>query len=545
MSTEPVISERELVERWNEYVPAIKKEAAKRWLYQFFVQAWSSIDPAPLVEGWHLEAIAEHLEAVSKGQIRRLAIACPPGSSKSWLTSVAWPAWTWIHDPGSKWLTSSYSWDLSTRDAVRSRRLMNSPWYQANWGDCFDWVGDQNTKHRYENNRGGFRVATSVSGLGTGERAAFVVCDDPHNVLEAYSDVKREAVVRWWRESMSTRVTDPETSRHVIIAQRIAEDDLIGSVLEQGGYEYLLLPMEYDRKRMVTTSLGNPDRRTKDGELLHPARFTPDAVSELKLRLGEFGSAAQLQQQPAPVGGGTIKRSWWRFWDVDNPPQRFEQTADTWDLAFKDLTTSDPVAGLKLGRIGSRVHVLDLEHGQMDIVDTLIAIRSLATKRTPSVILIENKANGPAVVSLLQHELPAVLPVEPEGGKEARVGSCAPMIEAGNVLLPGRREGDDWVPAWPWVADLIHEAAMFPRGGHDDIIDALSQGLIYLRTSVYSALGRARREAEENAPPPPIDTVEQWRQSIFGKIQKKIKERERQQRDQERAADGGSELPGL
>lgn len=534
------VTPEDVAQRWMAYAPEIKREAAKRWLYHFFVQAWPQVDPAPLVSGWHLQAIAEHLEAVSRLEIRRLAIACPPGSSKSWMTSVAWPAWTWIHDPGSKWLTSSYSHDLSTRDAVRSRRLMNSAWYQANWGPLFEFVGDQNTKQRYENNFGGFRVATSVSGLGTGERAAFVVCDDPHNVLEIYSDIKRKAVVRWWNESMSTRIVDPATSRHVIIAQRIAEDDLIGHVLEQGGYEYLCLPMEYDRKRMVSTSLGNPDKRTKDGELLHPERFGPDAVEELKLRLGAFGAASQLQQQPSPLGGGVVKRSWWKFWDVDNAPAKYDQVIDTWDLAFKDLTTSDPVAGLKLGRIGAAVHILELAHGQMDIVETLVAVRGLAMRRRPNAILIEDKANGPAVVSLLQHELPGILPVTPEGGKEARVASVAPMVEAGNVLLPGRRTADAWAPAYPWVADLIHEAAMFPRGGHDDMVDALAQGLNYMRTAVYVAMARQRAEDEVT---PPINPLEQWREEMMGKIQKKIKEQEKRQRQEERY--GGSDLPGF
>lgn len=521
---------------WPEDEALALREAEERWLAEFFKDAWAQIDPDPLIYGWHLDAMAEHLEAVTRMQIRRLAITVPPGFSKSMGVSVMWPAWCWIKDPGSKWLNSAYAQGLATRDAVRSRRLIESRWYQENWGHCFRLTSDQNEKTRYDNNRGGFRIAASVGGVGTGERGHYIVVDDPHNVMDAYSDAKRETARQWWDTVMSTRIADPERSRHVIVMQRIAEDDLVGHVLSQGGYDHLCLPMEYDRKR--TTLLGQPDKRTKAGQLLHPERFNDNAVRELKKRLGSFAAAAQLQQSPAPAGGGTIKRSWWRYWDVDNPPDlgRFEMMADTWDMSFKDLRSSDPVAGLKLARIGADVLVLDVEKGLMDMVETLAAVRALASRGHPRAILVEDKANGPAVVSLLRHELPGILALEPQGSKEARVAAVCPAIEAGNVLLPGKRTPEGWVPAYGWVADLIHEAAMFPTAGvHDDQVDALAQGLNWMREGVYAARARQRREEEESKLMSP---VEAWRQEMAGKIRKKIKDRERQQRAEDQHGGG-------
>src|SRR5579863_9066291 len=161
----------------------------------------------------------DHLQAVSEGHIRNLIINVPPGHAKSLLAAVFWPAWVWITHPESRWLFSSYREPLATRDSVKCRRLIESPWYQERWGDRFQLAGDQNQKNRFENTATGYRVVVPMSS-GTGERGDYVVVDDPHSVDQAESDAERRSAIEWWNGSMATRVNDLTTGHKVVIQQR-------------------------------------------------------------------------------------------------------------------------------------------------------------------------------------------------------------------------------------------------------------------------------------------------------------------------------------
>jgi hypothetical protein len=224
-----------------------RKAAAESHLRDFVRQAWHVLEPAtPYVHGWHLDAISEHLEAVSRGWIRKLIINIPPRHMKSLSVSVFWPCWDWLQRPDRRYIYSSYAQRLSTRDSLKCRRLILSPWYQSHWGGLFQLTGDQNEKTRFENDKTGYRLATSVDGSNTGEGGDFIVADDPHNVRERESDIQRENVITWWDEVMSTRLNDPKTGARVVVMQRMHERDLSGHLLEQGGWEHLCLPARYE-----------------------------------------------------------------------------------------------------------------------------------------------------------------------------------------------------------------------------------------------------------------------------------------------------------
>jgi len=197
-------------------------------------------------DGWHIKAICDHLQAVTDGRIRDLLINVPPRHMKSLCVSVFWPTWVWTRKPGVRWLFVSYAQRLSTRDSLKRRRLIQSPWYQKNWGPLYRLTGDQNEKTRFENSATGYCLATSVDGTNTGEGADVIVCDDPHNVRERESEVQRENVTTWWDEVMSTRLNDPNTGARVIVMQRVHEGDLSGHVLNKGGWDHLCLPAEYE-----------------------------------------------------------------------------------------------------------------------------------------------------------------------------------------------------------------------------------------------------------------------------------------------------------
>ena len=478
----------------------MQAEKASRSLYEFVRQAWHVLEPnTAFVDGMHMRAICEHLQAVTAGRIRDLIINVPPGHAKSLLTSVFWPAWVWTRRPETRWLFASYAASLSVRDSLRCRRLIESEWYQRRWGNRFQLCGDQNQKHRFENDRTGYRLATSVGGAATGERADIVVVDDPHSVDQAESDLERRAAVEWFNGTMCTRLNDFTTGHKIVIQQRLHEADLTGDLLGKGGFELLSLPAEFEPKRRCSTSIGWTDPRTEAGELLWPQKISAAQLDALKVSLGSYRYAGQYQQRPSPADGGIFKKQWFRFWrpaHIDLPPVavrladgslgsvpavavpgQFDTMIQSWDMAFKDNAGSDFVVGQVWGAKGSDRFLLDQTRARLDMPATKEAVR-LLSERWPraGAKLVEDKANGPAVIQELRHQLPGLIEVKPEGGKVARAHAVSPMVEAGNVYLPHPM-------LVPWVEALLEEMAAFPNGRHDDQVDAMTQALNRLRES--------------------------------------------------------------
>lgn len=418
--------------------------------------------------------ICEYLEAVTRGEIRRLVINMPPRHMKSLTVSVLWPAWSWIHKPESRWLYSSYSHQLSIRDSVKCRSLIESFWYRSNWGSVFNLREDQNQKIRFENNRTGYRIATSVGGSATGEGGDFIVVDDPHNIEERESDTIRDGVLRWWDEVMSTRVNDPKRSGHVIVMQRVHENDLSGHVLAQGGYEHLCLEAEYESKRKRFSIPRYVDPRVEEGQPLWSARFGPTELAENKLRLGSMAYAGQFQQRPAPPEGRIVKREWWKYQN-GNMPEKYDSIIQSWDMAFKDEDDSSYVVGQVWGKRGGDRFLLDQMRRKMDFLESLQGVMTLR-ERWPLAhkILIEDKANGPAIITTLKKKISGIIPIAPTGSKIARAQACTPSIESGNVFLPDPAENR-------WVEDFIEEWAMIPNNQYWDQVDAASQALNYFQ----------------------------------------------------------------
>jgi predicted phage terminase large subunit-like protein len=445
------------------------------------VQAWPVLEPGTeFVEGIHIDAICAHLQAVTEGRIQNLIINVPPGHAKSLLTGVFWPAWVWIEHPESRWLFSSYREPLAIRDSLKCRRLIESDWYQQRWGNRFQLRDDQNQKQRFENDRTGYRVVVPMS-AGTGERGDYVVVDDPHSVDQAASDTERTAAVEWWNGSMSTRLNDPSKGHKIVIQQRLHEADLTGDLLIRGGYEHLCLPAEFEPDRCCRTSIGWRDPRSTGGELLWPQRIDEAALNTFKASLGSYRYAGQFQQRPAPADGGMLKRHWWRYWQprganlppvlVKLPngeierrsavelPSCFDQQIQSWDMAFKDTRNSDYVVGQIQAAKGADRYLLDQIRDRLDLPGTLLAVRVLSGQ-WPNVHLklVEDKANGPAVIQSLRHEIGGLVEVNPEGGKISRAAAASPQLESGNWYLPHPM-------LKPWVDRFITECAAFPAGG--------------------------------------------------------------------------------
>lgn len=323
-------------------------------------------------------------------------------------------------------------------------------------------------------------------------------CDDPHNLAEIYSDPLRDTVLRWWDEAMSNRVEDVATSALLIVMQRAHYDDLIGHVLSKElGYDYLCLPARYEQTDRIT-SIGWVDPRKQYGELLWAERF-PDKELALLERQAGASAVAQYQQQPIVAGGGMFRKQDWRFWyphgERSPEPVKFknekgewstchqmelpsvlDQQAQSWDLSFKDTEESDFVVGQVWGVSRANRFLLNQIRAQMDINEVMRAIKALAVSYPDAhAILIEDKANGPAVIQMLQDQVSGLIAVDPQGGKMSRAVAAQPSVQSGNCYLPHPDFADFD------VYKFIEEHAQFPKGKNDDQVDAHTQAANYFR----------------------------------------------------------------
>ncbi|MEE9509091.1 MAG: phage terminase large subunit [Candidatus Bathyarchaeia archaeon] len=451
---------------------------AENYLKHFTRQAWHVLEPTTaFVSGWHIDVICEHLEAVSRSEITRLLINIPPRHTKSLLVSVLWPCWSWIHNPSSRWLFVSYGQDLSTRDSVKCRRLITSQWYQEMWGDKFAITSDQNQKTRFENNKTGYRLATSVGGMLTGEGGGFLIIDDPHNVKEAESDTIRESILRWYDEVLSTRLDDPKTGAKVIIMQRVHERDLSGHVLQkEAGYTHLCLPARYETDRRCTTVLGFSDPRKEEGKPLWPALYGDKELTELENSLGSYAAAGQLQQRPSPRGGGMFKIDKFELIDRFNPDQVL-RSVRYWDKAGTQGGGAF-TAGVLIHRMRDKSYVVaDVVHGQWSSGTREQRIKQVAELDGSKVrIWVEQepgsggKESAESTIRNLTGYTARADRVT--GSKEVRAEPYAAQVEIGNVSILNRQ----------WTKVFLQEHESFPVGKRKDQVDAAAGALVKLST---------------------------------------------------------------
>lgn len=491
-------------------------------LLGFIRRGWHILEPETrkFADGWAVGAITEHLEAVSHGQITRLLVNVPPGSMKSMTTNVFYPAWEWgpRHRPDKRFISWSYSQDLTIRDNRRARNLIVSPWYERNWGDQFSLVDDQNAKVKFENDKQGWKIASSVGGVGVGERGDVLVIDDPHNIMGGESEVIRGSVLLWFTEVVPTRLNDPDRSAIVVIMQRVHEADVSGLIIAQElGYEHLMLPMEYEADRRCFTCVPNTyapqrmrylakrqqwvpdtwtptadetdqpivnehaaaptrtvylwDQRSEDGELLWPERFPMHVVERDKKVLssvgGSYAVAGQFQQRPVSRTGGLFQREWFSKFVKERPPARAYRIR-YWDKAG----TQDGgawSAGVLMSEWEGAYYVEDVVRGQWSSFARNDVIFQTAKLDGPDVrIWVEQEpgSGGKESAEISIRELAGFnARKEPvTGDKVTRAGPLAAQCEIHNVILV---EGQ-------WNQVYIDEIAMFPNGKYKDQVDASS-----------------------------------------------------------------------
>lgn len=457
-------AERERVAR-----DAEKIRAACRTLAGFVREAWPVLHPGtPYIHGWHIDAICAHLEAITDGRINRLLINVPPGTMKSLLVSVFWPAWEWTFRPELQYLTTSYSEAYVKRDSRRMRDLVSSEWYQALWPLSLPRTAEIS----FENSRRGFREGKPFASL-TGGRGDRVIIDDPHSTETAESEADRNTAIRVFRESVPTRLNDPERSAIIVIMQRLHEEDVSGQILKLGlGYEHLMLPMEFEPERRCRTSIGFEDPRTEEGELLFPERFPRHVVERDKVPMGSYAVAGQFQQRPAPRTGGMFQRG--DFEIVDAVPAGARRCR-AWDFAAtapKAGKQPDWTVGLRMAYVGGIFYVEDVRRDRWSPADVEKNLRATASQdgtgvriRIPEDPGAAGKADAATKVKLLAGY--DVTVVRPTGDKATRAKPASAQAEAGNIKLV----------RGAWNEAFLDEVCSFPNGHHDDQVDAFADAL--------------------------------------------------------------------
>ncbi len=475
-------------------------------LHDFVRQAWSIIEDAPFVDNPHIAAICDHLEAVSDGTIQNLLINVPPGCSKSLLCSVMWPCWEWTFAPEKRWFCASYDQQLSTRDSVKCRELIKSDWYQHRWGDLVRFVHDQNQKTYYKTSAGGYRLATSIGGHGTGEHPDRIVLDDPHNAMSAESAADRQAVIDWWTLTMSTRGRS-RRARRVIIMQRLNELDLAGYVLaNEKDWVHICLPMRFETDRMPTTPLGFNDWRTVEGELLCPGLFSEESVQTIEHNLGSYGAAGQLQQRPAPKTGRFFDAHWFSRWTTRgdytilypyNTPgqQKVIPIGDTFrfmtvDAAGTIKTHSDYTAICVwcVTRQGDLI-LLHCRRERMEVPEVRKVVRQLYRDWNVRWAGIEFASQGIGIVQELQREPSLVIkslsPMTLRDKKQG-IGGASDKVARNSVAQIQFENGKIFLPqeSSAWLRDVETELLEFRADmshAHDDIVDNFGYAAIEVR----------------------------------------------------------------
>jgi predicted phage terminase large subunit-like protein len=446
---------------------AVERELCRRSLAEFAKRAWKVLEPvAELKWGWALDAICLHLEAVSDGRITRLLMNVPPGSMKSLLTGVIWPAWEWGPRgmPEMRFVGTAHEETLAIRDSRRCWDLIKSEWYQRLWP--VELSSDLDGKREFGNTRKGVRQARAFTSL-TGVRGDRIILDDPISADNANSEAKLEAAKIAFTETLPTRVNS-EKSAIVVIMQRLNEKDVAGVILDMGlPYVHLCIPMRFEPARKCSTSIGWEDPRTVEGELMFPERFGEQQVRELETTLGSYGAAGQLQQNPAPRGGGILKTAWFRYWTVLPPLEWTEVFVDT---AQKTGEENDYCVLQLWGRSTAGQGVLiDQRRSKWEAPELVVNTRAFwhkhkASEFNPRRMGVEDKVSGTGLIQTLRREGIPVVPIPRSKDKVSRGHDAAPFIESGNVLLPADA---------PWLSDFLAEAEVFPNGAHDDQMDPM------------------------------------------------------------------------
>lgn len=418
----------------------------------------------------HLKPVCEKLQGIVDGKVKRLMIFMPPQHGKSMTVTETFPSFFLGRNPDKRVIILSYGDKLAGHFGISNRDKI-----QEFGKELFgiELSASKATQNLWEikGQRGGL-LSTMIQGGVTGHGANGLIIDDPiKGAEEAESATYRGKLWDAWVSVAYTRLRQFDDPWIIIILTRWHEMDLAGQILakESGKWDVVSLPAICESENDII------NRKVGEGLWLSGAKY-----NEIKEHVGSRVFNSLYQQRPAPLEGTLFNRNWWRFYDIK--PEKFDQILQSWDLTFKDGVECDHVVGQTWGVHGANRYLIDQFRAKMGFVDTLTAIRRFWEKHgRPSRILIEDKANGSAVIDSLKGTIPGIIPYSPRESKFVRAQAITPLLEAGNVYLPNPSK-------FSWVEDLIEECANFPNGRNDDQVDSMTQVLNYLRQNKVAKL---------------------------------------------------------
>lgn len=492
------------------------RTACEEDLYTFARYAWPIIEGRPFIDGWHVQAITEHLEALYNLEITDLLINQPFRTGKSLLCSVIYPAWVWAKNPNLRFFCISYAQSLSIRDSIKCRRLISSDWYQSLWSHKVSLTEDVNHALKFENTKGGYRVSSSIGGTITGDGGDFIIGDDLNNVKFAESDVIRESTNDTWDNVLSSRYMLLAERRRLVVQQRCHPMDVSGHIISKDdpNWVHLCLPMEYETHRHCQTislksSRGEPwnDPRYEEGELLWEHGIDRESLERMKqfdFNNSSYVIAGQLQQRPSPKGGAILQKEWFKPWHEPEWPD-FDFILQSWDTALTGKATSAHSSCTTWGVFTDRrklpnIMLLSLFTGQIEYPELRKMVIRLAKnymdtdiddplppsqRRPVDQVLIEAKASGHILLSDLGNANLPVAGFNPtrHGDKIARCRIVSHLPENGRIWMP------TLPPRFQKVCDdaglFLEAATLFPNplqgSNTNDIIDSMSQAFMYLK----------------------------------------------------------------
>jgi predicted phage terminase large subunit-like protein len=423
---------------------------------------------------WHLDLICDRLTRLASGEIKLLLICVPPRSLKSLLCSVVFPAWLMGRNEGERVLCISYAQPLAEDFARQCRQLMDANFYKAVFETRLS--NDRRAVEQFETTGGGGRITSSVHGTITGRGGDIIILDDPMKPEEARSEVGSKSVLDWMQSTLTSRSNSKKNSRQLVIMQRLAENDVAGSLIEQGGWEQVILPaiaMEDEEHHYEVAGIPVVTRRAQ-GQALQPHREPIEVLEQLRSQMGNLTFSAQYQQDPIPTEGNLVKRSWFGTYAPAELLQ-MERVIASWDCASKTLDSHDYSVGITAGIKNGKIYIIDVFRAKLEMPELVRAVIEQAEKYNPERVLIEDKAAGTGLLQALRaaHFYKGV-GIVPKGDKMRRFSAVTPMIEGGHVLLPEHA---------PWKDDYLHEVCGFPVTKRDDQVDATSQLLFWIQES--------------------------------------------------------------
>ena len=421
---------------------------------------------------WHIEAIAHQLQRCLDGEINRLVITLPPRNLKSIAVSVAFPAYVLGLNPSAQIIGVSYAQDLSHKHSRDCRAVIQSRFYR----EIFPRTkidSRKNAESEYATTRKGSRLATSIGGSLTGRGGDIIIIDDAHKPDESLSEVKRQGVIEWYRNTLTSRLNDKERGIIIVVQQRVHEEDLAGYLLEQGGWTHLNLPAIVEGEQIIQLS-NKLNHIRRAGTALHEAREPLKVLEQLKRDMGSYAFAAQYQQTPAPAGGGLIKTEWFQYYETAPVKQSGDIIYQSWDTASKNGELNDYSVCTTWLKRGRQIFLLNVYRKKLEFP----ALRRAAIEQYKlhgvDRLVIEDKGSGTGLIQDLKQQSIYPKAFKPKTDKITRMSNETPAIEAGHVWLPKHAH---------WLEAFLHELERFPNGKHDDQVDSVSQALNFMLKS--------------------------------------------------------------